>query len=1460
MKRYLPFILLSALLLSIFSLGNATTVTIGDGTGKNYDPFNTYWGYGRSLGLYTADQIGDSGLISSLGWSVGTACNAPVPYKIYASTTTDAILTQITWSDFTSTAVLLKEGIYAFNTTGWHTFTLDTPFVYTGGNLLIGVEANYGGGGSGWGNAPEFHRTSGYEGIHQCWRVDHNPPLGEGTLNALLPNLQLEIAPLSDEPMFILGPSTYDFGSILIDTTAAKSFRIMNAGGGTLNVTGISPTSDGFFSVTDAPDFPVTLATAEAVTFNIQYAPTAAGNHTAAFTVSHAGGAANVTVFGECYDPVIHDFPWVEDFTAEDFPPAEWARYRGLYPSEPLEPIAVRWTRGDFANISDPANPSARVNIYSSTTKHWLVSPPLAIPAGNYQLDFDLALTKKYGVADPVTPGQQSDDKFMVLIADNATMVDATVLREWNNAGSPYVYDDIATTGEYQALDLSSHTGVRYIAFYGESTASGGNNYLFVDNVRVRETPTAPIFAYTPAAIDFGFLFFNAGSDPVNVTISNTGVGVLTLNASDLSIIGPNAESFAFDASNLPANLAVGQSVNIPVTVTGSTEGPVSATLRMTYAGTDYDVALSAQVFPAGILTIGEGETYTNNYTYPAVYGGWNKNAREQYIVTATELIAAGAQAGVINTIGFNVQHPNTCGSLPDFTISMGTADATEFVDTNFITGLTEVFTADSYTPIAGWNGYTLTTPYYWDGVSNLVIQTSFAMKSTFTANTSTFYTSTEPAYRALYYANDYTAWDTVDRGNLSYNRPNMILNLYEVPAIPPVAPILITPADATVGLPRAGFDLVWRPDVPAGGVPELYGVYISDSPDPLEVFDGSYWETANTRFNPVTEGGFTFEYSQRYYWTVVAILGPDESIAEARFFEIEADPAIVAYPWTEDFDSVVVGEMPANWTIITSNIGDDSRPWNAAPSFGAHTAPNAAVVTYHNEYPKDEWMITLPFNMQAGQGYNISFALLAEGWMTEGEALALHWGTEPTVAAMTTNPPLYDNNQIFYDDWTIESVMFVAPNTGTYYFGWHAYTPADVFYIAVDTITITEALAVDLAAVSLSGDTFGNLGTAVNQTVSVTNRGYNAQSGYTVYIKEQGTDNVLAQLQINDTINPNELKEHHLSWNPTAAGTVTVYAEVEIAGDQDGSNDVTSTLEVNVYDANVKFLYVGDPASGWSSWAYPFNFYYADFVTETIYLASEIQAMSGEIQALAYYNDFGTAQTAPVQIWMKNTDAPNVSSTWLTWDGYQPVFDGNIVCPAGRNEILITLETPFSYTGGNLAIRTSRSWDENWVSGNVWLYTPDPNYPGRTRYLYEDSFDELNHMNPVGGSSIYNVPNITFIMATDNMVETLVAPVADVTLSGTEAALAWEIIPYAYSYNVYAAEDPYNFGSEPAQTVYTNTATLPATADKSFYKVTANSYRDYGRSQIVLRNQGRKKTRIAEDNLIRRKAQRFTK
>ena len=94
------------------------------------------------------------------------------------------------WQYLTAEMTMVHEGNYVPNTLGWNSFQLDLPFTYTGGNLIVAVEANYG---SGTLSSQRYRYTEADAQVHQYWFNINSPPTGTGQLNNRMPNLMLHL-------------------------------------------------------------------------------------------------------------------------------------------------------------------------------------------------------------------------------------------------------------------------------------------------------------------------------------------------------------------------------------------------------------------------------------------------------------------------------------------------------------------------------------------------------------------------------------------------------------------------------------------------------------------------------------------------------------------------------------------------------------------------------------------------------------------------------------------------------------------------------------------------------------------------------------------------------------------------------------------------------------------------------------------------------------------------------------------------------------------------------------------------------------------------------------------------------------------------------------------------------------------------------------------------------------------
>ena len=130
----------------------------------------------------------------------------------------------------------------------------------------------------------------------------------------------------------------------------------------------------------------------------------------------------------------------------------------------------------------------------------------------------------------------------------------------------------------------------------------------------------------------------------------------------------------------------------------------------------------SQKIVPNSSVQIGTG-TYTTSGTWEFLYSLY-EGSKHQYIYTANELINMGMAAGPITAIKFDVVATGVYNPRSNFGIALG-ATSNSVASTNLIpnSNLTQVYTNVSQPLNTGIMTFTFTTPYNWDGVSNVVVQ-----------------------------------------------------------------------------------------------------------------------------------------------------------------------------------------------------------------------------------------------------------------------------------------------------------------------------------------------------------------------------------------------------------------------------------------------------------------------------------------------------------------------------------------------------------------------------------------------------------------------------------------------------------------------------------------------------------------------------------------------------------------
>ena len=134
---------------------------------------------------------------------------------------------------------------------------------------------------------------------------------------------------------------------------------------------------------------------------------------------------------------------------------------------------------------------------------------------------------------------------------------------------------------------------------------------------------------------------------------------------------------------------------------------------------------------PVGSGTIAQPGNITQP---PTLLGNFSKSARNQMLYLASELTPALGGPCIIKRISFNLAIFNSSAWLENFTVKIGCTNLTSL--STWENNLTTVFfsSAPGFQPTAvAWNNsVSLSTPFAWDGVSNLIVDVCWNNPITF--------------------------------------------------------------------------------------------------------------------------------------------------------------------------------------------------------------------------------------------------------------------------------------------------------------------------------------------------------------------------------------------------------------------------------------------------------------------------------------------------------------------------------------------------------------------------------------------------------------------------------------------------------------------------------------------------------------------------------------------------------
>jgi hypothetical protein len=294
--------------------------------------------------------------------------------------------------------------------------------------------------------------------------------------------------------------------------------------------------------------------------------------------------------------------------------------------------------------------------------------------------------------------------------------------------------DEQNTVNSAYTLEIADDTpNMHRVIFTIQISADNGHTWShnFYMDVNAPELSTLDPMIYDPAPAGNNNGLIDPGeSVTLYLPIKNIG-GAASQNVNILvTSLNPHAEITNISASNF--NSLSSQEVIYPaISLTVSNDAALGSILDFAYSflSGNYTFEGEFATTVGGMIEaqLGSG-TSTNSTTGASPINIWYKSLRGQTVYTAAELNAAGiAGGGAITEFGFYVTS-SPVYALPNFIMRMKHTTATN-ASSHDNGPFETVYQNLSYMPTpGGWDMLTLDSPFVWNGVDNLLVDTAFSL------------------------------------------------------------------------------------------------------------------------------------------------------------------------------------------------------------------------------------------------------------------------------------------------------------------------------------------------------------------------------------------------------------------------------------------------------------------------------------------------------------------------------------------------------------------------------------------------------------------------------------------------------------------------------------------------------------------------------------------------------------
>ena len=283
----------------------------------------------------------------------------------------------------------------------------------------------------------------------------------------------------------------------------------------------------------------------------------------------------------------------------------------------------------------------------------------------------------------------------------------------------------------------------------------------------------------------------------------------------------------------------------------------------------------------------------------------------------------------------------------------------------------------------------------------------------------------------------------------------------------------------AVANITTSSFDVSWT----AGGSETAWTIEYGPAG-----FTPGTGTTVPASSSPHTINGLTDGTAYDVYVTANCGVGDDSNPVMTTVTTVCYLPAITAYPWTEDFESTALFELPCGWQQL--DLNNDEIVWQVSDD-NASSGSNSLTISYNSDYSMDDWAYTPAFTMTGGTNYLMQFKYAAyDDFFPESFEVAASGAQDPSsnISTLATFTNFTNTDFITY------TVLFTPATSGDYYFGFHGMSDPDEYEILIDDILV------DLAPSCMPVTDF-----AVSPSTNAAELSWNAYAGQTNWEIEYG-------------------------------------------------------------------------------------------------------------------------------------------------------------------------------------------------------------------------------------------------------------------------------------------------------------------------------------------------------------------